>query len=84
MLKTRKQAREFLKQADRKTFLDIVYMAKVTPREKEILYRHFLDGQDNGYIADILCMSGETVKAELQRAYDLIFNYLFKTEYIPK
>lgn len=83
MKNKRKQARDFLLHADRSTFLDAVYKSKVTPRQKEILYRHFLDGQDNGFIADALAVSVETVRTELQKAYDLVFNYLFITKYLP-
>jgi len=72
----RKCAREFLLSADRKTFLNAVYGAKVSPRQKEIIYRKFLDGCSNTKISMELFISVETVRKELSTAYDLLFNYL--------
>lgn len=83
MLKKRRLARAFLCSSDRKTFLDVVYNAKVSPRQKQILYRHLLDDKDCGFIADELAVSVETVKKDLQKAYDLTFSYLLKTKSIP-
>lgn len=72
----RKRAREFLLSADRKTFLNVVYGAKVSPRQKEILYKKFLDGFSNTKISMEMFISVETVRRELSIAYDLLFNYL--------
>ena len=79
MLPNRKSARDFLLRTDRPTFLEVVYKAKVTPRQKDILYRKYLDNKSNIQIAEELFTSIETVRNELAVAHDHIYNYLFIT-----
>ena len=79
MLPNRKSARDFLLHTDRPTFLEVVYKAKVTPRQKDILYRKYLDNKSNIQIAEELFTSIETVRNELAVAHDHIYNYLFIT-----
>lgn len=83
MLHNRKVARDFMLNTDRPTFLEIVYRAKVTPRQREILYCKFLDGHDNNFIADKLIVCPATVRNELEKAYDLLFKYLIATNKLP-
>ena len=79
MLLTRRVARSFLLAQDRPTFLDIVYKAKVTPIQKEILYLSLLDQQDHYFIADKLGLEKTTVDHQIGKAYDLIFRYINDT-----
>lgn len=77
MLKNRMEARKYLRKSNRPDFLETVYRAKVTPRQKDILYKKFLDGYSNVEISMKLSISVETVRDELAAAYDLLFRYLF-------
>lgn len=79
MLPRRKFARAFLLSQDRPNFLEIVYKAKVTPMQKEIIYMALLDKKDHGYIGDILGLTRTTVDHELGKAYDLIYRYILNT-----
>lgn len=80
MLPKRKFARDYLEQIDRPKFLEIVYKAKVTPRQKEFLYARFLDGLNNYRIAMEDNVSVETVRDDLRSAYDKIYNYLLSAK----
>lgn len=84
MLSKRKITRSFLISTDRPTFLEIVYRAKVSPRQKEILYLKFLDGHDNNFIADKLIVCPATVRNNLEKAYDLLFGYLSVAKLLPQ
>lgn len=79
MLFNRRIARNFLLAQDRPTFLDIVYKAKVTPIQKEILYLSLLDQHDHWFIADKLGLEKTTVDHQIGKAYDLIFRYINNT-----
>ena len=82
MLLTRRVARNFLLSADRPTFLDIVYKAKVTPEQKEMLYLSLLDQHDHWFIADKLGLEKTTVDHQIGKAYDLIFRYINNTVFV--
>lgn len=83
MLFERKVARSFLLAQDRPTFLEIVYKAKVTPIQKQILYMDLLDDKDHRYIADELGLTETTVNHQIGKAYDLIYRYILNTVFVP-
>lgn len=76
MKTNRKLARDYIVNADRPTFLNTVYKAKVTPRQKTILYKKYLDGYSNVMISMEMSLSIETVRDELQKSYDQISHCL--------
>lgn len=78
MLVHRKITRDFLFLQDRPTFLEIVYRAKVSPSQKDILYMHILDEKDLCFIGDTLGLTENRVSHKLSKAYDIIYNYLIK------
>lgn len=71
------ETRDYLRNSNRPDFLEVVYRSKVTPRQRDILYKKFLDGMSNIQIAFEMNISVETVRDELAAAYDLLFRYLF-------
>ena len=79
MLNHRRKAKEYLEGADRPTFLETVYKAKVTPVQKEILYLALLDKKSRGYIGDVIGLTEDAVNHEIGKAYDLIFSYISHT-----
>lgn len=78
MLLRRKTTRSFLFSQDRPTFLEIVYKSKVSPTQKEILYRHILDGKELAFIGDEIGLTENRVSHLAAEAYDLIYNYITK------
>ena len=79
MLSNRTAAKEYLKQQDRPHFLEIVYKAKVTPIQKQILYMALLDKKDHGYIGDMVGLTRNSVDHEIGCAYDAIYRYMQNT-----
>lgn len=77
MFANRKTARDYLLKADRQKFLETVYMAKVTPRQKKILYMRFLDGYSNIMVSIELNIAIETVRNEIRSAYEQIYTFLY-------
>lgn len=78
MLAKRKAVRDYLLKADRPTFLELVYKAKVTPRQKQILYRRFLDGYSNVMVSMEMNIAVETVRNELRASYEQIYHALYE------
>ena len=83
MLTHRKTARAFLFSQDRPTFLEIVYRAKVSPAQKEILYKHILDEKELALIGDEIGLTENRVSHLAAEAYDLIYNYITKNNILP-
>lgn len=79
MLPHRTKAKNYLKKQDRPHFLEIVYKAKVTPTQKEILYMAILDRKDHGYIGDMIGLTRNVVDHEIGYAYDAIYRYMQNT-----
>ena len=79
MLLSRRIARDFLLSQDRPHFLDIIYKAKVTPLQKQILYMDLLDDKDHRFIADELGVTETTVNHQIGKAYDLVYRYISNT-----
>ena len=82
MLPHRKLTREFLTKQDRETFLDIVYKAKLSPKQKEILFMDLLDDQDHYFIGDTVGLTKGTIDHKTGPIYDLIYSYLTKHKLI--
>lgn len=79
MLLSRRIARDFLLSQDRPHFLDIIYKAKVTPTQKQILYMDLLDEKDHYFIGDTIGLSKTTVDHQIGKAYDLVYRYISNT-----
>lgn len=85
MLFHRRITRDFLLyKTDKKEFLDILYKAKITPRQREILLLKLLDKQDYRYISDMVFVTEHQIKKDIEGAYDLIYHYLLNTNLLPK
>lgn len=67
-----KAARSFLKCATRSEYNAIVYEAKLTPEQEEILNRHILKAETIVKISLDLHCSVANVKARLHEAYIII------------
>ena len=57
---------------------ELVYKAKVTPRQKQILYRRFLDGYSNVMVSMEMNIAVETVRNELRASYEQIYHALYE------
>ena len=64
-----KAARLRLKQSTRSEYNALVYEAKLTPEQEEILNRHILRSETIVKIADVLHCSEFNVKRSLQKSY---------------
>lgn len=78
----RKQTRRWLMEATRAEFYDIVYQAKLTPRQTHLVYRKFIDDYSIDKIAYEMKISPEVTKRALGRAYDLIGKILLRNKLI--
>lgn len=78
MLPRRKFARAFLLSSDRPKFLEIVYKAKVTPTQKQILYLDLLDDISHRDIGDQVGLTEGRVNHIIGEAYDKIYSYITK------
>lgn len=64
-----KAARSYLKEATRSEYNEIVYEAKLTPEQEEILLRHILNAETLVKISLGLHCSIANVKKQLHEAY---------------
>lgn len=82
MLLHRRAARDFLLEQDRPTFLEIVYRAKVTPTQRDIIYMDLLDYKSHREIGDDIGLTENRVSHIVGEAYDKVFNYLIKNNFV--
>lgn len=78
----RKRTRYWLIRADRESFDDIIYKAKITPRQQKILKMRFVDDLEIFKIAQRLNLSETRIQTDCRRAYILIGNVLQKENLI--
>lgn len=78
----RKKTRDWLKNAEREEFEEILYKSKCTRVQVEILHMKFIDDYEVYKISQILNRSETTIKAILTKAYDLIGKLLIKRRLI--
>lgn len=76
MDKVRKRTRQWLINASRQDFEDIIYRAKITPRQQTIIEMRILKNIEIFRIAQTLNLSERAVQADIKKAYDLISNIL--------
>lgn len=72
----RKQTRQWLIDANRRDFEDIIYKAKITPRQQTIIEMRILKNIEIFKIAQTLNLSERAIQADIKKAYDLISNIL--------
>ena len=64
-----KAARQYIKAATRSEYNSIVYEAKLTPEQEDILNRHIIHSETIVKIADVLHCSEFHVKESLKKTY---------------
>ena len=72
----RKQTRQWLIDASRQDFEDVIYKAKITPRQQTIIEMRILKNIEIFKIAQILNLSERAIQVDIKKAYDLISNIL--------
>lgn len=77
----RKQARKWLAHALRGQFDEVLYQAKLTPRQLKIITMKFIEGLCNYQIAAALSVSPETIRDEVAQAYDRVAMAIRKFEW---
>lgn len=82
MDKNRKNSRYWLINADRQAFEDILYHAKITPRQQKIIELRILKNIEIVKIAQMMNLSEETIQRDIKRSYDLISKSLIKSKFI--
>lgn len=77
MIKTRKQARDYLEETTTKSnFWDIVNAIRIGPEEKEILDERFIKFKSIAKIADEHNCSEERINKLIAKTYDKIFKLM--------
>lgn len=76
MDKVRKRTRQWLINASRQDFEDIIYRAKITPRQQTIIEMRILKNIEIFKIAQTLNLSERAIQTDIKKAYDLISNIL--------
>lgn len=84
MLPNRTTAKNYLKHTDKETFFNILYKAKISPRQKQILILRLLDRQPYEFISSAVFITEDMINKDIAEAYDLIYHYLFINNLIPK
>lgn len=78
----RKRTRQWLIRADREDFNNIIYKAKITPRQQKIIKMRFIDDLEIFKIAQKLNLSETRIQTDCGRAYTLIGSVLQKEKLI--
>ena len=76
------KTRQWLINANRSEFNDIIYQAKLTPRQTHIVYRKFIDCYSICKISQEVHLTEAFTKTTLSKAYDLIGKLLVKNNLI--
>lgn len=71
-----KIARARIKRATRSEYNAVVYEAKLTPMQEEVLRRHILQAETITAISFALYCSERKVKAQLKEAYKAVYQAL--------
>lgn len=78
----RKRTRKWLTLSDRESFYDVIYKAKITPRQQKIMKMRFIDDLEVFKIAQKLNLSETRIQNDCRRAYSLIGSVLQKEKLI--
>lgn len=78
----RKKTREWLQKAERDEFEEILYKAKCTTLQTEVMHMRFIEDLEIYKIAQRLNRSETAVRAIITKAYDLIGKVLIRRRLI--
>jgi DNA-binding NarL/FixJ family response regulator len=75
MLKSRYAVRKLLKDCPRKVYQNLIYVAKLTPAQENIINLYILQGLSICDIADRVNLSESSVRRIIAKVYDYVYPF---------